>query len=77
MAPAADEGKSSKNRMHVDARPAGPPPWDLAERESRIRTKVAELLAAGATHAREESYDDQHLGHVVLLDPEGNELCVG
>lgn len=35
----------------------------------------AELVTAGATTVREESYGE-HLGHVVMLDPEGNEFCV-
>jgi glyoxalase superfamily protein len=69
------EPKTSKNRMHVDVRPAGPPPWDPVERERLIRAKVAQLEDAGATTLREESYDGS-LGHVVLLDPEGNEFCV-
>jgi Glyoxalase-like domain len=69
------EGKTAKNRMHIDIRVAGQPPWDMAEREQRIREKVIELTAAGATRVREELYD-QSLGHVVMLDPEGNEFCV-
>ena len=69
------EGKTAKNRMHIDIRVAGEPPWDMADREQLIRTKVDELLLAGATWIREEFYDD-HLGHVVMLDPEGNEFCV-
>lgn len=69
------EPKTSKNRMHVDVRPAGEPPWDLAEREKLIRAKVAELVAAGATAVREESYGPD-LGHIVMSDPEGNEFCV-
>ena len=69
------EGKTAKNRMHIDIRVAGEPPWDLTERSQLIRSKVAELVGAGASYVREESYDDQ-LGHVVLLDPEGNEFCV-
>jgi hypothetical protein len=69
------EGKTAKNRMHIDIRVAGEPPWDLAEREQRIRSKVPELVAAGATFVREEHYDGR-LGHVVMLDPEGNEFCV-
>jgi hypothetical protein len=41
----------------------------------RIRAdRAAELTAAGATAVRAESYC-QHLGHVVVLDPEGNEFC--
>jgi hypothetical protein len=69
------EGKSAKNRMHIDIRVAGEPPWDLTEREQLIRAKVGELVAAGATAVREEHYGE-HLGHVVMHDPEGNEFCV-
>ena len=69
------EAKTAKNRMHIDIRVAGEPPWDMAEREQWIRTKVTELVAAGATKVREES-DGDDLGHVVMLDPEGNEFCV-
>lgn len=69
------EGKSAKNRMHIDVRVAGEPPWDMVERAALIRAKVDELRSAGATFVREEHYDE-HLGHVVMLDPEGNEFCV-
>lgn len=69
------EGKTAKNRMHIDIRVAGEPPWDMAEREQLIRSKAAELVTAGGTTVREESYGE-HLGHVVMLDPEGNEFCV-
>jgi hypothetical protein len=48
---------------------------DLAEREQLIRAKVAELVEAGASALREESYGED-LGHVVMLDPEGSEFCV-
>ena len=69
------EGKTAKNRMHIDIRVAGEPPWDMAEREELIRAKAAELVTLGATNVREEFYG-AHLGHVVMLDPEGNEFCV-
>ena len=69
------EPKTAKNRMHVDIRVAGEPPWDMGERERLIRAKAAELTQAGATAVREESYDGT-MGHVVMLDPEGNEFCV-
>jgi hypothetical protein len=69
------EGKAAKNRMHIDIRVAGEPPWDMVEREALIRAKAEALLAAGATFVREEAYGAQ-LGHVVMLDPEGNEFCV-
>ena len=69
------EPKTSKNRMHVDIRPAGEPPWDPVERERLIREKVEVLVGAGATEVREEYYGDE-FGHVVMLDLEGNEFCV-
>lgn len=70
------EPKTAKNRMHIDVRVAGKPPWDPAERERLIHAKVAELAEAGGTVVRAESYDGTTLGHVVMLDPEGNEFCV-
>jgi hypothetical protein len=74
------EEKTAKNRVHIDIRVAGEPPWDWVERAALIRAKVDELLAAGATKVRAEDYSDPAghtiLGHVVMLDPEGNEFCV-
>ena len=69
------EPKSAKNRLHIDVRVAGEGPWDLVERERLIRARVPQLVDLGATVVREESYDGA-LGHVVMLDPEGNEFCV-
>ena len=69
------EKKTAKNRMHIDIRVAGEPPWDMAERQARIHEKVAALVEIGAAVVREEAYGE-HLGHVVMLDPEGNEFCV-
>jgi hypothetical protein len=69
------EPKTAKNRMHIDIRVAGEPPWDVADRERLIRQKVATLTEAGATFVREEYYGPG-LGHVVMYDPEGNEFCV-
>jgi predicted enzyme related to lactoylglutathione lyase len=69
------EGKTAKNRMHIDIRAGGRPPWDMVRRETLIRAKAAELAAAGGSVVREESYDG-HLDHIVMLDPEGNEFCV-
>jgi predicted enzyme related to lactoylglutathione lyase len=69
------EGKTAKNRVHIDIRVAGPGPWDMADRERLIRARVPDLVAAGATVTREEYYGPD-LGHVVMADPEGNEFCV-
>jgi hypothetical protein len=48
------EPKTAKNRVHIDIRVAGEPPWDMTARERLIRAKVGELVAAGATAVREE-----------------------
>jgi hypothetical protein len=69
------EGKTAKNRVHIDIRVAGKPPWDMDKREVLIRAKTADLVSAGAVVVREEAWDGQ-LSHIVMLDPEGNEFCV-
>jgi hypothetical protein len=69
------EGKTAKNRLHIDIRVAGEKPVQQSDRERWIRSKVTDLVAAGATTVREETYDGE-LGHIVMLDPEGNEFCV-
>jgi hypothetical protein len=73
------EAKTSKNRFHLDLRVAGEPPWDWAARAELISQTVDRLVLEGATTVREEHYGDEGgtvLGHVVMLDPEGNEFCV-
>jgi hypothetical protein len=69
------EGKTAKNRVHVDLQVAGEPPWDMAAREPLLRAKADELVAAGATRVREE-WNGEDLSHIVMLDIEGNEFCV-
>ena len=69
------ENKSAKNRLHLDLKVSGGRDRPAAERTQLIEAKVADLVTAGATlHERHELKG--HLDHVVLLDPEGNELCV-
>ncbi|MEO5709701.1 MAG: VOC family protein [Nocardioidaceae bacterium] len=69
------EAKTSKNRMHVDVRVGAGQQVEPAQHEEWVRAKVGDLVAAGATAVREETYGPV-LGHVVMLDPEGNEFCV-
>jgi len=69
------QGTSAGNRLHLDLRVAGEPPWDWSRRERLVRAKVADLERIGATVVREERHDDE-LGHVVMTDPEGNEFRV-
>jgi hypothetical protein len=69
------EPKTAKNRLHIDIRVAGPGERS-PESAVRMRAKAAALVELGATQVREDFYGDQ-LGHIVMLDPEGNEFCVG
>lgn len=55
------EGKSVKNRLHLDFRP------------DDQRAEVARLLSLGARHA---DVGQGEQPWVVLADPEGNEFCV-
>lgn len=68
------EPKTSKNRLHLDIRVAGPVRDEAAA--ERMRVKAAALVELGATQVREDFYGPE-LGHIVMLDPEGNEFCVG
>jgi hypothetical protein len=69
------EPKTAKNRLHIDIRVAGRT-RDAAAAD-RMRTKATELVTLGATQVRDDFYGPDVLGHIVMLDPEGNEFCVG
>ncbi|HZU11762.1 MAG TPA: VOC family protein [Chloroflexota bacterium] len=58
------EGKTVKNRVHLDLRPA-----------ETMEAEVERLIGLGATRVRvvQESSDDLF---TVMQDPEGNEFCV-
>jgi hypothetical protein len=69
------EPKTAKNRLHLDVKASGGRAVPQERREAAIRAKVAELVAAGARPLQEHA-GPRGLDHVVLADPEGNELCV-
>jgi hypothetical protein len=67
------EGKTAKNRVHLDIRAAAPgTPAD--RRDQLVEQHVTKLIEAGATIAWRE--DDIRGKAVVMRDPEGNEFCV-
>ena len=59
---AVPEGKTGKNRMHLDL---------VADDRA---AEVARLAALGATTVRE--HDEWGIRWTVLQDPEGNEFCI-
>jgi hypothetical protein len=67
------EGKTAKNRVHLDVRVADP---DVRgeERARRVEEQVTRLTEAGASVAWREK--DIRGSSVVMRDPEGNEFCV-
>jgi Glyoxalase-like domain len=69
------EGKSAKNRMHMDLNVSGGPGVALDERKQRIGAVVARLLTLGATGERGAMERDGEYW-VRMNDPEGNEFCV-
>lgn len=68
------EGKSAKNRVHLDVVVSGGPEVPLEDRRPRVDDKVAELVGAGATQV--QRFDERGEYWIVLADPEGNEFCV-
>ena len=68
------EGKTAKNRVHLDLSVGGGPGTDDATRRSRVEQHVARLIRAGGSEvARMEEYGEFW---IVMQDPEGNEFCV-
>jgi hypothetical protein len=72
------EGKSVKNRVHLDVHASGGRHLPHAQRWPQIQAKSAELQALGATVLSSgPAGDDEGLpDHFVMADPEGNEFCV-
>ena len=76
------ERKSVKNRLHIDVFPTGRDrTLTLDERRRIVEARVEELIGLGASVLRRfpddfEGDDVANYG-VTMLDPEGNEFCVG
>ena len=66
------EGKTAKNRLHLDFHARDVPPDEL---EAACAAEVERLLALGATKLWDGELGPQRW--VTLADPEGNEFCVG
>ncbi|MEZ5204755.1 MAG: VOC family protein [Acidimicrobiales bacterium] len=69
------EPKGTKNRVHLDVRAA--PGLQGDERMAALEAEADRLVALGATLlARFDPEPPLSFGHLILADPEGNELCL-
>lgn len=69
------EGKSAKNRLHLDVRVV--PGLEGDERMAALETEAERLVALGATRLqRHEPSPPMSHGFLVMQDLEGNEFCL-
>jgi catechol 2,3-dioxygenase-like lactoylglutathione lyase family enzyme len=69
------EGKTAKNRVHLDVRAA--PGLEGAERMLQLEGVAARLSTLGARQVeRFEPSPPLDGGHLLMVDPEGNEFCL-
>jgi catechol 2,3-dioxygenase-like lactoylglutathione lyase family enzyme len=69
------EGKSVKNRLHLDVRVA--PELSGDQRMAAFEAEADRLEALGATRAyRVEPAPPMEFGFLTMRDPEGNEFCL-
>lgn len=69
------EGKTAKNRMHLDLNAGGGHAVSLEERRTRVDAEVARLKSLGATDER-GAIEQRGEYWVRMNDPEDNEFCV-
>jgi hypothetical protein len=68
------EGKTVKNRVHLDVRAA--PGLDGTDRTDALEARAQELVRLGATVVRQVPPGPMDGGFIVMQDPEGNEFCL-
>jgi Glyoxalase-like domain len=69
------EGKTAKNRMHLDVACSGGLGVPAEERRQRVEARAAELVELGARRVRGPVEEMGSLW-IVMQDPEGNEFCL-
>jgi hypothetical protein len=68
------EGKTAKNRVHLDVRTATDLRGD--ERMAALEQRCAELVALGATRLWRGAPAHITRGHITMQAPAGNEFCL-
>jgi hypothetical protein len=66
------EGKTAKNRVHLDVRAA--PGLDPDARRARLNEEAERLVALGGTKLYEVEEPGEYW--ITMQDPEGNEFCL-
>ncbi|MDQ3553276.1 MAG: VOC family protein [Chloroflexota bacterium] len=69
------EGKTAKNRMHMDLNASPGPDTPFDEKKRLVDAEVDRLKALGATDER-GAIEERGSYWVRMNDPEGNEFCV-
>ena len=68
------EGKTAKNRVHLDVRAA--PGQESDERMATLEAEAARLVVLGASRFKRFEPGPMEAGFIVMQDPEGNEFCL-
>ena len=68
------EGKTVKNRVHLDVRAA--PGLEGDERMAALEAEAARLVGLGARRLERHEPGGVGAGHIIMADPEGNEFCL-
>lgn len=68
------EGKTAKNRVHLDVRAAVGLAGD--ERMSQLESRAARLVDLGGARLNRLEPGAMEAGFIVMQDPEGNEFCL-
>ncbi|WP_282696369.1 VOC family protein [Streptomyces sp. CC208A] len=68
------EGKTAKNRVHLDVRAA--PGLTGDERMAALEAEAGRLEALGAKRLYRIEPGGLEVGHITMTDPEGNEFCL-
>lgn len=68
------EGKTAKNRVHLDVSASGGPGVDYIDRVDAVDSHVDALIDLGATKVDIVTQRGEYW--TVMADPEGNEFCV-
>jgi hypothetical protein len=68
------EGKTAKNRVHLDVNVGGPPGTSMEDRRRKVDSEAERLVGLGASQIRVAEERGEYW--IVMGDPEGNEFCL-